>query len=864
MATKAFLEKAYLAYFGRPVDPTGLTDYAASTDTQVADAFAASAESKALYGTTFNYAQINAIYLALFNREAEKEGLEYWYAKVADKTFTPAGAALAILNGALNADKIAVENKLAASAAFTAALDTASEMIGYSGDAAATSARSFLSTVTATAATAAAVDAAVVAAVAAKTAVPAQTFTLTTSIDTFTGTAGDDAFLAVNGSTLSVADTLAGGSGSDTLTITDTTGGVIPALTLSSIENITVRTTVAEDGTDESLAMTNYTGVALVTLDRITDNFNITDLSVATVVKVVNNVGTAVDVNLDYASVTGAADSATVQVDKFDASSDLFIDAGIETLTISSVGTSASTIAALDVEAVATLNLAGTASALTITEADAGANDATKTINVTGANKVTVTNALSTAVTKIDASAATGGSTFTLAGLTSPVFTGGSGVDTVTAIVSSATVKGGAGNDVITLGATVLGVTGLLDGGDGTDTLVISDDTTTVFTTATKALISSFETLRIATVATSNDGQVVDFDSETGFTALEIGDNDDLTVNDIATSVLAAGVNVLAANTGSLVLNATDATVPGTADTLKLNLDHTTADTAVTIVDLQAAGVETLTVISAGAGTNTNSIELGTENTVLANINISGASKFTLTTQGAADVGGVLVVNGADATGVLTITLTGEDDGSSITTGSGADAITGGTAVDVISSGAGADTLTISGGNDRYTGGSGIDNYKFAAPYDDGDDAITISDFLAGIDGDLISFDVSTMDGATADLIDNLDMDAYIEGTVAVAGTNTSSTAFASNKINVITDLSFATFTAAETELEVEAGAALTDIAVVFLNSTTGYAELWVTDTTADATVNYKAVTFTGITTLEGIAALAANNFTDF
>ena len=120
MATKAFLEKAYLAYFGRPVDPTGLTDFAASTEAQVADAFAASAESKALYGSTFNYAQINAIYLALFNREAEKAGLEYWYAKVADKTYTAAGAAIAILNGAQNADKTAIENKLAASAAFSA------------------------------------------------------------------------------------------------------------------------------------------------------------------------------------------------------------------------------------------------------------------------------------------------------------------------------------------------------------------------------------------------------------------------------------------------------------------------------------------------------------------------------------------------------------------------------------------------------------------------------------------------------------------------------------------------------------------------------------------------------------------------
>ncbi|MEY3922858.1 MAG: hypothetical protein RI915_505, partial [Pseudomonadota bacterium] len=230
MATKAFLEKAYLAYFGRPVDPTGLTDYAASTDKEVADAFAASAESKALYGTTFNYAQINAIYLALFNREAEKAGLEYWYAKVADKTYTAAGAAIAILNGAQNADLTAIENKLAASAAFSAALDTSSEMIGYSGDAAAASARAFLSTVTTTAATAAAVDAAVASAVAARTAVAGQTFTLTTGVDSFTGSAGNDTFTADNTGTdtTSTADVLNGGAGTDTINIFS--DGAAPAL----------------------------------------------------------------------------------------------------------------------------------------------------------------------------------------------------------------------------------------------------------------------------------------------------------------------------------------------------------------------------------------------------------------------------------------------------------------------------------------------------------------------------------------------------------------------------------------------------------------------------------------------------------
>jgi S-layer protein len=691
-------------------------------------------------------------------------------------------------------------------------------------------------------------------------------------VDTITGTAGSDTFTAIDeanlaaGDTLQVADAINGGAGTDTLNITATQEGAIAALNLTSVENIVIRTTNDEDGTGESFAATGYTGVERITLDRITDDFSLTGVSLSTVANVTNNAGTTVDVTVDYLDTaeTGTADAATIEVNAFDASSDLTVAIGVETLTINSVGTTASTIAELDIDGVKTLNLVGTSSALTITEADAGADNETTSIVVTGANKVTVTNALSTAVTSINASAATGGSTFALTGLTAPTFTGGSGVDTITAVTTDSTVTTGAGNDVVTLGTIVVGATGSIAGGDGTDTLTIGDATTTLFTTATKARISGFETLRVATIAGTNDGQVVDFDTMTGFTGLEIGDNDDLTVNDIATSVLAAGVNVLAANTGSLVLNATDATVPGTADTLRLVLDHATADTAVTIVDLQAAGVETLTVVSSGAGTNTNSIELGTENSTLANINISGASKFTLTTQGAADVGGILTVNGSEATGVLTITLSGEDDGSSITTGSGADVITGGTAVDVISAGAGIDTLNISGGLDRYTGGAGVDSYKFAASYDDSTDAITISDFTAGVGGDKIMFDVSEMDGTTAGIIDNLDMDAYVEGTVATIGTNTSSTAFANNSMLVITDSTFANIAAVEAELVVEAGADLTDFAVLFLNSTTGKAELYISDTTANATNDYLVATFSNITTLVGVAEFAAQNFTDF
>lgn len=161
MAGKTFLEKAYLAYFGRPVDANGATAFASATEADVEAAFFASPESKALFGETFGVAQINQIYLTLFGRPAEDAGVAYWLNEVARGALTPAGAAIGILEGARNADITAAANKLSASAAFTASLDTAAEAQGYNGDASAASARDFLKTITLTPATQEQIDLAV-------------------------------------------------------------------------------------------------------------------------------------------------------------------------------------------------------------------------------------------------------------------------------------------------------------------------------------------------------------------------------------------------------------------------------------------------------------------------------------------------------------------------------------------------------------------------------------------------------------------------------------------------------------------------------------------------------------------------------
>ena len=95
MASQDFLNKAYLAYFGRPVDPVGASAFEDSTEVEVYEAFFASPESQRLYGSEFGAEQINSIYQMHFGRDAEPAGLAHWLGMVESGRLTPAGAALA-------------------------------------------------------------------------------------------------------------------------------------------------------------------------------------------------------------------------------------------------------------------------------------------------------------------------------------------------------------------------------------------------------------------------------------------------------------------------------------------------------------------------------------------------------------------------------------------------------------------------------------------------------------------------------------------------------------------------------------------------------------------------------------------------
>jgi hypothetical protein len=170
------VQALYVAYFGRAADPTGLANFqsqlaglnAPRTFAGVSDAyqanagiralidsFANSAESNALYsGTTTDF--VTSIYKNVFNRDPDAGGLKFWVDAIDKSGLSKANASLSIMAGALantteqgTIDAALVYNKTAVASDFTFAIDTAAELAGYSGNAAAATVRSMLSSLSA-------------------------------------------------------------------------------------------------------------------------------------------------------------------------------------------------------------------------------------------------------------------------------------------------------------------------------------------------------------------------------------------------------------------------------------------------------------------------------------------------------------------------------------------------------------------------------------------------------------------------------------------------------------------------------------------------------------------------------------------
>ncbi len=177
-AYETVTEQLYVAYFGRPADAAGLaafetklandgaptdiqslaTAYAGSPAIQtLVNSFSGSAEANALYGSSTTAQFVTAIYQNVLGRAPAAAGLSFWSNAIDSGQLSKGDAALSIMAGALTnpsaagqSDATLVDNRIAVANQFTAAVASPTGLAGYRGAAAAQSARSMLSAVTAT------------------------------------------------------------------------------------------------------------------------------------------------------------------------------------------------------------------------------------------------------------------------------------------------------------------------------------------------------------------------------------------------------------------------------------------------------------------------------------------------------------------------------------------------------------------------------------------------------------------------------------------------------------------------------------------------------------------------------------------
>jgi hypothetical protein len=146
------LEKAYIAYYGRPADPAGLAFWVDAVNktgsvTDMVNLFGNSDEYHNLYSHSSSTDVVTSLYQHLFNRAPEAAGLNFWASNLDAGKLTLANVAYELVNGAQSTDLTILNEKIAAATTFTASLDTQHEVDLYSNDLSALNARKWLSTI---------------------------------------------------------------------------------------------------------------------------------------------------------------------------------------------------------------------------------------------------------------------------------------------------------------------------------------------------------------------------------------------------------------------------------------------------------------------------------------------------------------------------------------------------------------------------------------------------------------------------------------------------------------------------------------------------------------------------------------------
>lgn len=424
--TATQVQNLYLAYFGRPAEPAGLSYWTAqanATVDQISAAFAQQPEYTTTYGGLTRSQTINQLYQNLFGRGAASDELSYW---LNSTDVTVDRLALALTNGATGSDRLLLDGKTqyASSITATAAANaTVSDVTGafatpttdvVINNTPYTSLAAYLTAVTSATSTAAQVSAAQSAYYAA--AAVAQTAT-TAPIFVGAGDAVGNGQTTIGGTSAAASAVNFQSNTAGTITLKGVDTGFVD-IAGNSVASVTINGTV-----DASAALT------LTTNDT---NTNITGLNV----------------NVSSDSTTAATQLATLNI------ADL-----VDLTSVNASGSSAGLI--IDTTALTKLATLTTGS---------------------GADQLTVSTAASNGVALTVDAGAGADTIIATTGSAALTVNGGAGADKITLNVlgttsAVSTVNAGDGNDVVTVNAAFSSAnaahTSSITLGAGNDTLVV-------------------------------------------------------------------------------------------------------------------------------------------------------------------------------------------------------------------------------------------------------------------------------------------------------------------------------------------------------------------------------------------------------
>lgn len=302
--------------------------------------------------------------------------------------------------------------------------------------------------------------------------------------------------------------------------------------------------------------------------------------------------------------------------------------------------------------------------------------------------------------------------------------------------VVTSTSKTTSGNDTIYgLTASSLTTNDIVDGGDGTDSLIADYDVGAGSLTIAP-LLTSVESLTLRNTGTSNTtGDTLTFSAAnaTGLTSVNF---DQITGTTGAAALVASGLDAgvttigVSKNAGqanTYTFTYADAAVAGTANTLTMNVTGNTTATGAVVIrgttsTAAGAGVETVTINTTGTGTaaastlaSVLSADGGGSTSVLKTLNITGSSNLTINSSVdfAGTSGGTIVATGMS--GDLTLTATSGNEPITFTGGSGKNNVTVAGGNDSLTGGSNDDTFTIGTGNDTVVGNAGNDRVVLSA-----------------------------------------------------------------------------------------------------------------------------------------------------